>query len=413
MSPDKNKKLVIATGIFPPDIGGPATYSETMARELTRRGFEVVVITYADEEESRIKNQEARGKENNEKYKIVTVSRRLSKGIRHFVYFWRVLRAAKGANVIYAQDLISAGLPALAATKLLRKKFALKIVGDYAWEQHAQRSTTSLKFPISNFQFPNIEEFQKEKYGLRTELLRFLERVVAKKADVIITPSEYLKKLVIGWGVPEDKIKVIYNAYTEQNNKFQAFVPSSGRGVSNFKFQGDVIISVGRLVPWKGFGALIEIMPELFKENPNFKLLIVGEGPQKENLKSQISNLKLNEKVILLGKVSHAELEAYLKMAKMFVLNTAYEGLSHQLLEALAAELPVVTTNVCGNPEVITDGENGILVDFNDKMALKKAVSRLWKDRVLTEKFIQNGKKTLEKFSLEKMIEGTVSVLKL
>ena len=129
-------------------------------------------------------------------------------------------------------------------------------------------------------------------------MLRFLERVVVKKADVIITPSEYLKKLVIGWGVPEDKIKVIYNAYTEQNNKFQAFVPSSGRGVSNFKFQGDVIISVGRLVPWKGFGALIEIMPELFKENPNFKLLIVGEGPQKENLKSQISNLKLNEKVI-------------------------------------------------------------------------------------------------------------------
>ncbi|OGD44439.1 hypothetical protein A3J02_01485 [Candidatus Azambacteria bacterium RIFCSPLOWO2_02_FULL_46_11] len=400
-------KIIIATGIFPPDIGGPATYSETMARELTKRGFEVAVITYAD----RSKNQEAGIKKQG--YGIVRISRIYPKGLRHFVYFWKLLRISRGADVVYAQDLISAGLPALAATKLLRKKFALKIVGDYAWEQHAQRSTTSLKFPISNFQFPNIEEFQKEKYGLRTELLRFLERVVAKKADVIITPSEYLKKLVIGWGVPEDKIKVIYNAYTEQNNKFQAFVPSSGRGVSNFKFQGDVIISVGRLVPWKGFGALIEIMPELFKENPNFKLLIVGEGPQKENLKSQISNLKLNEKVILLGKVSHAELEAYLKMAKMFVLNTAYEGLSHQLLEALAAELPVVTTNVCGNPEVITDGENGILVDFNDKMALKKAVSRLWKDRVLTEKFIQNGKKTLEKFSLEKMIEGTVSVLKL
>ena len=345
-------KIIIATGIFPPDIGGPATYSETMARELTRRGFEVAVITYAD----RSKNQEAGIKKQG--YGIVRISRIYPKGLRHFVYFWKLLRISRGADVVYAQDLISAGLPALAATKLLRKKFALKIVGDYAWEQHAQRSTTSLKFPISNFQFPNIEEFQKEKYGLRTELLRFLERVVAKKADVIITPSEYLKKLVIGWGVPEDKIKVIYNAYTEQNNKFQ---------VSNFKFQGDVIISVGRLVPWKGFGALIEIMPELLKENPNFKLLIVGEGPQKENLKSQISNLKLNEKVILLGKVSHAELEAYLKMAKMFVLNTAYEGLSHQLLEALAAELPVVTTNVCGNPEVITDGENGILVDFNDK----------------------------------------------
>ncbi|OGD29375.1 hypothetical protein A2W60_01835 [Candidatus Azambacteria bacterium RIFCSPHIGHO2_02_46_12] len=399
-------KIIIATGIFPPDIGGPATYSETMARELTKRGFEVAVITYAD----RSKNQEAGIKKQG--YGIVRISRIYPKGLRHFVYFWKLLRISRGADVVYAQDLISAGLPALAATKLLRKKFALKIVGDYAWEQHAQRSTTSLKFPISNFQFPNIEEFQKEKYGLRTELLRFLERVVAKKADVIITPSEYLKKLVIGWGVPEDKIKVIYNAYTEQNNKFQAFVPSSGRGVSNFKFQGDVIISVGRLVPWKGFGALIEIMPELFKENPNFKLLIVGEGPQKENLKSQISNLKLNEKVILLGKVSHAELEAYLKMAKMFVLNTAYEGLSHQLLEALAAELPVVTTNVCGNPEVITDGENGILVDFNDKAALKEVILRVWKDKNLARKFVENGKKTLEKFTLEKMIKETINILR-
>ena len=406
MSPDKNKKLVIATGIFPPDIGGPATYSETMARELTKRGFEVAVITYAD----RSKNQEAGIKKQG--YGIVRISRIYPKGLRHFVYFWKLLRISRGADVVYAQDLISAGLPALAATKLLRKKFALKIVGDYAWEQHAQRSTTSLKFPISNFQFPNIEEFQKEKYGLRTELLRFLERVVAKKADVIITPSEYLKKLVIGWGVPEDKIKVIYNAYTEQNNKFQAFVPSSGRGVSNFKFQGDVIISVGRLVPWKGFGALIEIMQDLLKENPNFKLLIVGEGPQKENLKSQISNLKLNEKVILLGKVSHAELEAYLKMAKMFVLNTAYEGLSHQLLEALAAELPVVTTNVCGNPEVITDGENGILVDFNDKAALKEVILRVWKDKNLARKFVENGKKTLEKFTLEKMIKETINILR-
>src|SRR3990167_4861728 len=395
-------KIIIATGIFPPDIGGPATYSETMARELTKRGFEVAVITYAD----RSKNQEAGIKKQG--YGIVRISRIYPKGLRHFVYFWKLLRISRGADVVYAQDLISAGLPAVAAAKLLRKKFALKIVGDYAWEQYAQRSRVSLEFPISNFQFPNIEEFQKEKYGLRTELLRFLERVVVKKADVIITPSNYLKKLVTGWGVSEAKIKVIYNAYTESDRKFQVPI----RQLAD-KFQGDVIISVGRLVPWKGFGALIEIMQDLLKENPNFKLLIVGEGPQKENLKSQISNLKLNEKVILLGKVSHVELEAYLKMAKMFVLNTAYEGLSHQLLEALAAELPVVTTNVCGNPEVITDGENGILVDFNDKMALKKAVSRLWKDRVLTEKFIQNGKKTLEKFSLEKMIEGTVSVLKL
>ena len=386
-----NMKIIIATGIFPPDIGGPATYSETIAEELTRRGFNIRVVTYAD----RSKNQEA--------------------GIKKQGY--GIVRISSGADVVYAQDLISAGLPALAATKLLRKKFALKIVGDYAWEQHAQRSTTSLKFPISNFQFPNIEEFQKEKYGLRTELLRFLERVVAGKADIIITPSAYLKRLVLGCGVSEKKVRVVYNAYHSEELQATSYpLTSSGsRAVSRDKlqaFKGDIIISVGRLVPWKGFGALIEIMPELLKENPKFKLLIVGEGPQKENLKSQISNLKLNESVILLGKLPHAELLAYLRAAKIFVLNTAYEGLSHQLLEALAAKVPIITTNVCGNPEVITNGENGILVGFDDKEALKETISRVWKDGVLAEKFIQNGKKTLEKFSLEKMIEGTVSVLK-
>ena len=99
-------KIIIATGIFPPDIGGPATYSETIAEELTKRGFDIRVITYAD----RSKNQEARIKK--QEYDIIRISRGYPKGLRHFLYFRRVLRATKGADVVYAQDLISAGLPA-------------------------------------------------------------------------------------------------------------------------------------------------------------------------------------------------------------------------------------------------------------------------------------------------------------
>src|SRR3989344_3288325 len=165
-------KIIIATGIFPPDIGGPATYSETMARELTKRGFEVAVITYAD----RSKNQEAGIKKQG--YGIVRISRIYPKGLRHFVYFWKLLRISRGADVVYAQDLISAGLPAFAAAKLLRKKFALKIVGDYACEQYQnQKSIRQLadKNQDDNVKIKNIEEFQKGKYDVRTELLRSLE----------------------------------------------------------------------------------------------------------------------------------------------------------------------------------------------------------------------------------------------
>lgn len=409
-------KIIIATGIFPPDIGGPATYSEILAQELTTRGFQVAVISYAD----RSKNQEARilpagdlpKGDKKQEYDIIRISRGYPKGLRHFIYFWKVFRVAKDADVVYTQDLISAGLPVLAAAKLLRKKFALKIVGDYAWEQYQnQKSPPKAPARPSGGDPPlaekikNIEEFQREKFDVKTELLRFLERLVARKADIIITPSEYLKKLVAGWGIDENKIKIIYNAYSGgSNSKLQT---------ASYKLQaaGDFIISVGRLVPWKGFGALIEIMPDLVKENPNFKLLIVGEGPEREDLESRIKNQELEDAVILLGKLPHSELMVHLRSAKMFVLNTAYEGLSHQLLEALASGLPVITTNVCGNPEVITDGENGILVGFDDKTALKEAILRVWKDRALTEKFIQNGKKTLEKFKVDRMINETISQL--
>lgn len=378
-------KIVIATGIFPPDIGGPATYSETLLEQLTKRGFDVSVITYSD------------GK--NPDLKAERISRDLPRGIRHFTYFWRLLNIAKTADVIYAQDPISAGLPAMCAARILRKKFVLKIVGDYAWEQYQN----GIKNPEARI--IGIDEFQTKRCGTRAEILRFLEKIVAKSANKIITPSNYLKKLVTGWGVNENKIEVVYNAYTGTADSRQ-FINNS------LKFSGDVIISVGRLVLWKGFEALIEIMQDLIKINPNFKMFIIGEGPNKKNLESRIANYDLNDKIILTGKLSHSEVLARLKAANIFVLNTAYEGLSHQLLEVLDAGVPIITTNVCGNPEVVTDSENGILVGYNDKTALKEAILKIWRDKDLARKFVINGKKTLDKFVLEKMIEQTINVLK-
>ncbi|KKU36615.1 MAG: Glycosyltransferase [Candidatus Azambacteria bacterium GW2011_GWF2_46_32] len=132
-------KIIIATGIFPPDIGGPATYSETIAEELTRRGFNIRVVTYAD----RSKNQEAGIKKQG--YGIVRISRTYPKGLRHFVYFWKLLRISRGADVVYAQDLISAGLPAMCAAKLLRKK----CVGTTCPAKHNFAEISNFQFSIS------------------------------------------------------------------------------------------------------------------------------------------------------------------------------------------------------------------------------------------------------------------------
>lgn len=346
-------KVIIASGIYPPDIGGPATYSQLIAREFVKQGIEVSLICYSDKKQK-----------DNEKFKIIRILRN-NKLVRYFLYFFNLLKLAKNCDVVYAQGPLSAGLPAMWVCKILKKKFVVKIVGDYAWEQGVNQ------FKIGDL----IEEFQKKKYNSKIERIRRIQKKVCTGADKIIVPSEFLKKIVIGWEIDENKIKVIYNAFVRVGD------------IKPKELDGDMIISAGRPEPWKGFDTLNEIMPDLLKENPKFKLIVAT-------------------------KMSHDELMGYFKASMMFVLNSGYEGLSHIILEAMACGLPVITTNVCGNPEIVKDGYNGLLVEYDNKTQLKEAILKIWKDENLRNKFIENGNRTLEKFKLETMIEKTLNVLK-
>ncbi len=357
-------RILIATGIYPPDIGGPATYSSLLTKELPKRGIEVKIITYGP----------------------VGISRKIPKGLRHLIYFITCFKKALRSDIVYAQGAVSSGLPAMLVSKILRKKFIVKIVGDYAWEQGVGR------FGVKDL----IEKFQKKKYGWRVELLRKIQKCVVNKADKIVVPSDFLRKIVSGWGARPEKIKVIYNAFEEVN-------------IRHKEKREDFLISVGRLVPWKGFSVLIEVLSDLPE---NIKLKIVGSGPRKKDLKKLVSKLNLEKRVEILKKLPQKDLFEIMDRAKIFVLNTGYEGLSHIILEAMAIELPVITTNVCGNPEVVKDNYNGLLVKYNNKKQLEQAILKLWKDKNLQGKFIKNGKETLEKFTLEKMIDETIKALK-
>lgn len=377
-------KIIIATGIYPPDIGGPAIYSDAIARELARRGFKVKVICYSDSKEASPKYFEA-----------VRVLRKYPKFIRYFLYSWKLFWLARSSDIIYAQGPLNSGLPALVASKILRKKFVVKLVGDYAWEQGMER------FGVKDL----IDDFQKKRYCWQVELIRKIQKMVSRKADIVITPSNYIKGIVSGRGVGPEKIKVVYNSvdvsWVKKLN-FGVFQPQNSYR----------ILSIARLVPWKGLDTLIEIMPELLKENPNFRLIIIGDGPEKDNLESKIKSHKLENKVKMTGRVNHEKVIEYLKNGDLFVLNTGYEGLSHQLIEAMAAGIPIITTNVCGNPETIRDGYNGLLINYNNREQLKEAILKIWRNKELRERFIENGYKELEKFRFERMIEETLKILK-
>ena len=124
-----------------------------------------------------------------------------------------------------------------------------------------------------------------------------------------------------------------------------------------------------------------------------------------------INNLNLNKKVFLAGKKPKDELAIYLAAADMFVINSGYEGFSHQILEAMTCGIPVIASAVGGNRELITQGDNGFLVKHNDEFNLVEAIKTIWQNPEFREELAESGKKTVLKFSSDKMVEQTIKIL--
>jgi len=224
---------------------------------------------------------------------------------------------------------------------------------------------------------------------------------------LVIAPSQYLKLIVVGWGVSENKVKVVYNSFKPGRTNV---IKENAK--QRLNLSGEVILSVGRLTPWKGFDLLIDLMPVLLMVNNQFKLVIVGSGPEEKKLKFKIQELKLEDKVILAGSVFMEKMSNYYQAADIFILNSSYEGLSHTLLEALSFGLPVVASNVGGNPEVIEHNQNGLLAEYNNQQQILDSIKKLSSNSGLVERFKQANKEVIKNFSKDKMYKKYLELLK-
>jgi glycosyltransferase involved in cell wall biosynthesis len=354
--------VLVATGIFAPDIGGPATHSGLVITELRRRNWRAYLVTYGP----------------------AGVSRRIPRGVRHAVYLLQCLVRARRADLVYAQDAVSAGLPALLAAKLLRRTFVVRVPGDYAWEQAVQR------FGVTDL----IDAFQSRRYDVRTELLRRVQRWVVSNADAVITPSEYARRMVSGWTRRADRVRVVYGGSRFEEET--APPPALDDGV--------VIVTAGRLVSWKGIASLIELVAE----HPGWRLVVIGGGPQAAELGARARMLKAP--VSFTGALPQAELSRQVRRATVFALNTSFENFPHMLLEAMHGGVPVVATTIGGIPELIEDGKEGILVRPDDKRALGAAINRIVSDRDFRDVIVTNARAKARQFSVDRMLDGVMEV---
>ncbi len=379
-------RVLFATGIFPPDIGGPATYVSGLAGELLRRGIEVSVVTYGD-----------RGDESRFPVRRVRRDRVLPR--RYFDYLVSVRRQARDADVVYLQDPLSSGLPGWLGARLARKPVLLKIVGDAAWEIARDSGAVSDDFGI----------FQEKRYAAGVERIRRAQRLVARRVDRIVVPSRFLEKVVTGWGVSESKIEVVENSIPE----------AGGSGASreaakkSLGLEGrTVVLSAGRLVPWKGFDSLIRLAAGMKGEFPGLRWLVAGGGPGEDDLRRLMKEVGAGPEVTLLGSVPRERMAEYMTACDLFVLWSGYEGLSHVLLEAMRAGRAIVASDAGGNPELIETGKSGRLVPWRDDPALGRTLADLCRDPGERERLGRGAAAAASRFAWPVMVERTLDLLR-
>ncbi|KKQ27890.1 MAG: Glycosyltransferase [Candidatus Magasanikbacteria bacterium GW2011_GWC2_37_14] len=386
-------KILITTGIYPPDIGGPARMIEKMAEELSNNNFKIEILTFGDE-----------GLVENGKYKVFKVSKKKSKISQKIKYAFWLFRLAKKSDLIYTFDLYTAGFFSWLIGKIiLRKKLVVRFAGDSAWEIANNRGYTS----------DDILNFQNKFYGIYIAVIKKFRNLILRGADKVVCVSEFMGDLAEKIGVAKNKIEVIYNSveFLDFSNKSKNNLISE----LDLPTESKIIVTAGRLVPWKGVAGLIKSL-KIIKNTPigkNLKLLVIGDGPELENLKKLAGEEGVLESVHFTGLISLNKVIEYYKLADVFVLNSNYEGLSHTLLEVLSLGIPVVASNVGGNPELVENNKNGVLISYNDLSAISSAIVRiLTEEKWKSDEYKKECAKILEKFTWKNNIEKTINLLK-
>ncbi len=386
-------KICIITGTFRPGASGPSTYLYNLCNILINKGHKVGIITYGKLQ------GEVKGKKENYPFPVKYISRRYLLPLRLISFFYNILLIGRDYDLLYVNDY---GLPAAFANFFLRKPLVMKIVGDFAWEYSIRQGLVKPS--------QDIDEFQKKNFGFKVQFFKKLQKFYTKRARMIIAPSKYFKSIINGWGVSKEKIKVIYNAVNTQKYILK-FSKKEIRKQLGLDQNAKIILTIARLASWKGIDKVIPMLPEIAKQIPKVKYLVIGEG-DKSYLKQLAKSCKTKDRITFLGRIDYSKIPYWFKAIDVFVLYSGYEGFSHVILEAMAAGVPVIASKKGGNPEAIDNENNGLLIPLNKEEKLEKAIIKVLNNPELAQKLVKKGREKVKKFNWDKLTKETLEVFK-
>ena len=335
-------KALLISGIYRPEIGGPATYLPKLATQLLDQGGQAEVVTLKDSKADPVI----------EPWKVNYLNRNQSILARIIKTSLMITKKAKKVDTVFANGLFQETAIGLL---FLKKKSVAKVVGDPVWERARNKGRTNL----------NIVDFNNSKLSINQRLQRLFIRWSLNRFSVITCPSLELKLIITNWGVSKP-IEFIPNGViiSEDENTDKCYD----------------LVSVSRLVNWKNIDKLIRASAKT-----KSKLVIVGSGPEEMTLKKLAK--ELNAPVEFLGQLDEEDVKKVLARSRIFALLSDYEGLSFALLQAMACGIPSVVSNVKGNSDVIRNKVEGLVVNIDNQVEIENAIEKLLGSTELLAKF--------------------------
>lgn len=356
----------MTVGIFPPDIGGPATFVPKIAKYFQDElNYEIEILTLSDNKNSNI----------NDDFSVKRIDRNLPIIYRWLKTIFTIYKLGKNKDLIFVNGL---GTEATIANIFLKKKIIRKIVGDPVWERAYSKAKISESF----------DEFQVKNYGFSISLQKKVRSFSIKKSDIVVTPSQHLKNFILNLGF-KNKIEIINNG---------VFIPEENTNI----FTNDQIniTIVSRLVSHKNIEKIIKAISDL--NSPLINLNIIGDGPELNQLQKISLESNNKDNIIFHGKLNRDEINHIFLNSDIYIQASNYEGLPHSLLEAMSYGIPVLCTPVGECKEILGNEDRGYILDLPvSKNNIKSKINEIIGEKNIANKKGERGKDFInEKYNL-------------
>ena len=350
-------RVLVTVGIFPPDIGGPATFVPKIAKYFQDElNYEIEILTLSDNKNSNI----------NDDFSVKRIDRNLPIIYRWLKTIFTIYKLGKNKDLIFVNGL---GTEATIANIFLNKKIIRKIVGDPVWERAYSKARISESF----------DEFQDKNYGFSISLQKKVRSFSIKKSDIVVTPSKHLKNFILNLGF-KNKIEIINNG---------VFIPEENTNI----FTNDQIniTIVSRLVSHKNIKKIIRAISDL--NDPLIYLNIIGDGPELNQLQKISLESNNKDNIIFHGKLNRDEIDHIFLNSDIYIQASNYEGLPHSLLEAMSYGIPVLCTPVGECKEILGNEDRGYILDLPvSKNNIKSKISEIIGEKDIANKKGERGK---------------------